>query len=57
MPVKTSAVADRVIELELLAEQHDRQHRAEHGNEVDERRRAVGADQLDAAVEEQIAEQ
>ena len=50
-------IADGVIELEALAKQHDRQHRAEHRHQMDERRRAIGADQFDAAVEEQIAEQ
>src|SRR5580658_286501 len=56
-PAENQAVADGVIKLEALAQQHDRQHRAEDRNEMDERRGAVGADELDAAVEEQVAEQ
>src|SRR5580700_1684484 len=54
---KYQPIADRVIKLEALAQQHDRQHRPKYRHEVDERRGAVGADELDAAIEEQIAEQ
>ena len=56
-PAEHEPVADGVIKLELLAQQHDRQHRAEHRDKVHERRGAIGADQFDAAIEEQIAEQ
>ena len=51
------AVSDRVKQLEALAQNHDRQHRPEHRNEMHERRGAVRADQFDAAIEKQIAEQ
>ena len=46
-----------MIELEALAEERDRQYRSEYRNEMHERRRSVGADQFDAAVEAEIAEQ
>ena len=56
-PAENQPISDGVVKLEALAQQHDRQHRAEHRHEMDERRGAVGADELDAAVEERIAEQ
>jgi hypothetical protein len=51
------SVSDGVIKLKLLAKEHNRHDRAEYGRQVHERSRAIGADQLDAAVEEQVAEQ
>ena len=50
-------ITDRVINLEALAEQDDRHHRAEDGHEMHEWRGAVRADQIDAAVETKIAKQ
>ncbi len=45
-----------VEQLQPLAEESDRHHRAEHRDQVDERRGAIGPDQDDAAVEKEIAE-
>src|SRR5262249_28540112 len=42
--------------LRPLAEKQEGEDRAEHRHQVDERRGAVGADQLDAAVEEEIGD-
>ena len=49
MPPSVSAIASRVVEVEILAEDQDRQQRSEDRHEVDEQPGAVGADQLDAA--------
>ena len=50
-------IADGVVEFEPLSEQHNCQHRSKHRNKMDERRSAVCAEQLDAAVEKEITEQ
>src|SRR5882757_8912582 len=48
--------ADDVEQLRTLAEEDDRHHRSEHRHDVKERRGAVGADQLDAAIETEIGD-
>ncbi len=50
-------VAEGVVELRPLAEEDDRDGRAEDRDQVEERTGAVGADQLNAAVETDIGDQ
>src|SRR5437899_395502 len=50
------AVTDQMKQLRLLAEEADRQHRAEHRDQMIEWRRSIGADQFDAAIVAKIGE-
>ena len=56
MPPNTSTMAIGVVGAEFLAEDDDRQQRAEDRHQVDEQAGAVGADQLDAAYVEDLRE-
>src|SRR6516225_8106633 len=49
-------VADSVKELQSFTQQCDRQYRAEDRDQMDEWRRPVGTDELDATVEKQVTE-
>src|SRR5205823_7814690 len=51
------SVAHGMIDVQALAQQCDGQYRAEYRNEVNERCGTIGAHELNATVEKQIAEQ